>query len=244
MNQRTFILVPGAWTGEWIWAGTEQRLRARGQVVHAMTLPGLESPPLLRYQVSLESHVQYLVDFLDVSNLTDVILVGHSYSGLVVGQAAQRLPERVSHTVFLEAHVPEADRSLLDLADLDEAATQRQIKDNQGRWAPPSKRVLEYETQLREADRQFLLQRFVDHPGKTVTDVPRLRGTLDGLSATYVGRQPPATIRHWLTQPESDRRWHHILLAGGHWPMLSMPDRLTSVLLAAGCKTPARELQT
>lgn len=237
MNQRTFILVPGAWTGEWIWAGIEQRLRARGQVVHAMTLPGLESPPLLRYQVSLETHVQYLVDFLEVSNLTEVILVGHNYSGLVVGQAAQRLPERVCHTVFLEAHVPEAGRSFLELADLDVAAIQRQIHENQGRWPAPSLRVLEYETQLTDADRQFLKQRFVGHPGRTVTDIPRLQGTLNGLSATFVGRQIPAVIRDWQAQPEPHRNWHHIPLAGGHWPMLSMPDQLTSALLTAGCKT-------
>ncbi|TGG93448.1 alpha/beta hydrolase [Natronospirillum operosum] len=244
MNHRTFILVPGAWMGQWIWAGIEQRLRARGQVVHAMTLPGLESPPLLRYQVSLETHVRHVVDFMKVSNLREVVLVGHGYSGLVVGQAAQRLPDRVCHTVFLEAYVPEEGRSLLELADLDVEAVQRQINDNQGLWPVPSERVLAYETQLTTADHRFLKQRLVGHPGRTVTDPVRLQGPLADLSATYVGRQAPAVIRDWLTLPEPERNWHHIPLAGGHWPMLSTPDQLTSALLSVGCKTAVRALQT
>ncbi|TGG90620.1 alpha/beta hydrolase [Natronospirillum operosum] len=244
MNRRTFILVPGAWMDEWIWAGIEQRLRARGQVVHAMTLPGLESPPLLHYQISLENHVQYVADFLTVSNLREVILVGHNYSGLVVGQVAQRLPEQVCHTVFLEAYVPEDGCSLLELAGLDVEAVQRQIDGNQGLWPAPSQDVLAYETRLTEADRAALEQRFVDHPGRTVTDPARLQGSLAGLSATYVGRQAPTVIRDWLAQPESERNWQHILLEGGHWPMLSIPNQLTAALLAADCRSAARALQT
>lgn len=233
MSRNVFVLLPGAWMGAWIWAGIEERLRARGQVAHAMTLPGLESPPLFPFPVSLETHVRYVTDFLTVARLQDVILVGHSYSGLVAGQVSDRLPERVRHTIFLEAFVPEDGRSLLDVTGLDVQAEQALINGNQGLWPAPDLVDLAHEPALSEADRRFLAERLVDQPGRTVTDPVVLRGSLAHLSATYVGHRAPVVIQDWLTRSEPCRYWQYLRLEGGHWPMLVNPDEVTSLLLTA-----------
>ena len=84
------ILVPGAWMGGWIWEPTVQWLRARDIDAETMTLRGLEpgraDADIAR--VSLEDHVQQLVDVIEQTRADKVILVSHSYSGVVVAAAA------------------------------------------------------------------------------------------------------------------------------------------------------------
>jgi len=109
----TYVLVPGAWCNATIWDSVAQRLRANGCHVSALTLTGLE--PSTRAQpseVGLQHHVGDVLRHLTERDLREVILVGHSNSGLVVGQVADRIPERVARTVFVQAFLPVHGRSL------------------------------------------------------------------------------------------------------------------------------------
>lgn len=104
----TFVLVHGAWHGGWCWAETEKELRALGHDTHALTLTGLgERSHLASREVDADLHVQDVVNSLQWRELNEVVLVGHSYGGVVITGVAGQVPERLSALVYLDAMVPE-----------------------------------------------------------------------------------------------------------------------------------------
>ncbi len=93
----TYVLVHGAWHGGWCWKRVAPLLRAAGHEVYAPTLTGLgERAHLLSPEVGLDTHVQDIVNVLTYEDLQDVVLVGHSYGGMVVAGVAERAAERLA----------------------------------------------------------------------------------------------------------------------------------------------------
>lgn len=104
----TFVLVHGAWHGGWCWRDCAAALRARGHEVHAPTLTGLgERSHLARIGVDADLHVADILGVLRWRELSDVILVGHSYGGLVITGVASEAPERLRALVYLDAFAPD-----------------------------------------------------------------------------------------------------------------------------------------
>lgn len=105
----TFLLVHGAWHGGWCWREVAGLLRGRGHEVHTPTLTGLcERRHLIDCVEGPDTHVDDVVNLAVWEDLGAIVLVGHSYGGLVVAGAAGRMPERVRRLVYLDAFVPEA----------------------------------------------------------------------------------------------------------------------------------------
>ena len=103
-----FVLVHGAWHGGWCWTRTVAALRDLGHEAHAPTLSGLgERSHLLNAEIDADTHVTDVVNVLRWRELEDVILVGHSYGGMVVTGIAGQMPERLRALVYLDAFVPE-----------------------------------------------------------------------------------------------------------------------------------------
>ncbi len=120
------VLVHGAWCGSWSWRAAADLLRARGHNVYAPTLTGLaERAHVAPEHVSLSSHIEDIAGLLRYENLTDVLLVGHSYGGMVITGAADREPARVAGMIYIDAFAPENGQSLWDLAGEQSAAAQR-----------------------------------------------------------------------------------------------------------------------
>ena len=104
----TFVLVHGGWHGGWCWQKVIPFLEAAGHEVYAPTLTGLaERASELSPDVGLDTHIQDIVGLLQEKNLHGVILVGHSYGGMVITGVADRLPGRLAHLVYLDALVPQ-----------------------------------------------------------------------------------------------------------------------------------------
>ena len=104
----TFVLVHGAFTGGWHWQRVRQFLTAAGHVVYTPTLTGAgERSHLLSRSLRLETHVQDVTSVLFYEDLRDVILVGHSYGGVVVTAAAEQVSDRLRQIIYLDATVPE-----------------------------------------------------------------------------------------------------------------------------------------
>src|SRR3712207_1296724 len=98
-----YVLVGGAWLGGWCWQRVARRLREEGHDAYPATLTGLgERVHLASPEVVLETHITDVVNLVEFEDLHDVVLVGHSYGGLVVTGAADRLPERISELVYLD----------------------------------------------------------------------------------------------------------------------------------------------
>ena len=114
--QRTFVVVHGAWGGGWAWKRVDSLLTARGHTVYRPTLTGLgERVHLGSPEVGLSTHVRDVVNTLVYEDLRDVVLVGHSYGGMVITGVADQVPDRIRQLVYLDAYVPEHGESLLSI---------------------------------------------------------------------------------------------------------------------------------
>src|SRR3954462_1735928 len=112
----TFVLVHGAWHGGWCWDRVARPLREAGRSVHAPTLTGLSERGYLPSPlVGLETRVEDVVRLIDVLDLTDVVLVGHSYAGQIVTAVADRRPRAVAQRVYLDAFVGSDGEAARDL---------------------------------------------------------------------------------------------------------------------------------
>ena len=104
----TFLLVHGAWHGGWCWQPTRRPLEQLGHDVHTPTLTGLgERSHLAHPEISPDTHVDDILGVIRWRELHDIILVGHSYGGLVITGVASRVPEKIRSLVYLDAFVPE-----------------------------------------------------------------------------------------------------------------------------------------
>lgn len=103
----TIVLVPGAFHGAWYFSPILPQLRAAGHDVHALSLTGLGGPEGRQISViNLDTHIEDVVSYIEAERLDDVILCGHSYAGLVIAGASDRLPGRIATLVFIDALVP------------------------------------------------------------------------------------------------------------------------------------------
>jgi pimeloyl-ACP methyl ester carboxylesterase len=114
----TYILVPGGWHGGWYFQGFAEALRARGHQAYAITLTGLgKRQRRLRAGVDLDTHVDDVVQLLETGNLSEVILLGHSYAGMVLSGVLDLAPDRIAAALYVDAFVPNDGQSCFDLAN-------------------------------------------------------------------------------------------------------------------------------
>lgn len=111
-----FLFVPGAWDGGWDYAKVDSVLRAKGDIVYRPTLTGLgERVHLLNANINLSTYVADITNVIKFENLHNVILVGHSYGGMVISGVAEQVPDRIKQLVYLDAMVPNDGESAKDV---------------------------------------------------------------------------------------------------------------------------------
>ncbi|UED83844.1 alpha/beta fold hydrolase [Streptomyces profundus] len=224
-----FVLVPGAWLGAEVWDDVVAELRAAGQEAHALTLPGLAERSA--EPAGQQAHVRAVVDEIERLDLRNVVLVGHSYSGTPVGQAALRIGDRLARVVFVDANVPADGEPFANPARGFAAAVVDAVVDNDGWWPPPP--AEEFAGQgLTEEEIGRLLAGATPHPGASLTEPAVLEGSLAELPASYVkclldGEQPTPDVVELL----AGESWRLVRMDTGHWPMFSQPRELARVLL-------------
>jgi pimeloyl-ACP methyl ester carboxylesterase len=114
----TFVLVPGGWHGGWYFQFLAEALRARGHRAYPITLTGLgERRHLLGADVNLDTHIHDVIQILQMENLSQVILLGHSYGGMVISGVVDRVPDRVATAIYSDAYVPSDGQSCFELAN-------------------------------------------------------------------------------------------------------------------------------
>jgi pimeloyl-ACP methyl ester carboxylesterase len=227
-----FIMVAGAWLGAWAWDEVAAQLRGAGHDVHPLTLSGLAEKQ--GAAAGLETHVRDIVDEVERLGLRDVVLVGHSYAGIPVGQAAERIGDRLRRVVFVDANVPVDGESFLSGWPSDHV--RQSIAEHDGFWPPLGASDCAGQGLTDEQ-----IARFVDgstpHPGATLTEPAVVTRPLSELPATYVkclldGDEPMPAVAELL---KSDS-WELVELDTGHWPMFSQPQALARLLDAAGSR--------
>jgi pimeloyl-ACP methyl ester carboxylesterase len=228
----TFVLVHGAWHGGWCWDRVAPLLRAAGHDVHTPTLTGLsERAHLLSPQVGLDTHVEDVVRLIDVLELRDVVLVGHSYAGQVVTAVADRRPEAVARRVHLDAFVGSNGESARDLLpDTVEHHWAESAAEQGFGWLVPV-RKLSVLGVTGQADVDWLLPKLTPHPWKTYTDRLRLTGAVNAVPAAFV--ECVSWMRVFAGQADRarERGWPVHELDTGHEAMVTAPKALAEVLL-------------
>jgi pimeloyl-ACP methyl ester carboxylesterase len=165
----TIVLVHGAWAGAWSWKGAAKLLRQRGFDVYAPSMTGIaERSHVAPEHVSLASHVADIAGLMRYEELENVLLVGHSYGGMVITGAADREPGHVAGMIYLDAFVPESGQSLWDLVGPQgEAQHRKMAQDFDGGKSvprPPSP------TALSPVDAERIGRMFTPQPIKTLAD--------------------------------------------------------------------------
>jgi pimeloyl-ACP methyl ester carboxylesterase len=243
----TYVLVHGAWGGAWIWRRVIGPLRIAGHEVHAVTLTGDgERAHLKAPSIDLETHIADVLGLVDAEELRDIVLVGHSYGGMVITGAADRLASRgagalalpatavLRHLVYVDAmvpvpgegwgasHPPEIVESRLAAA-----------RAHGNALPPPDPRDFGIEGE----DRAWLLRRQVAHP----FGMYRVPLHFDGerwasLARTFVDCTSPAypTINAMRERVRAQPGWAIVTIATGHCPMVTTPQALVDVLLGVG----------
>src|SRR5882757_3357550 len=124
-NEQTIVLVHGAWHGGWCYRRVADLLRADGHRVYVPTLTGLgERSHLLTRSINLSTHIADIANLLRWEDLQRIVLVGHSYGGMVVTGVADAMAERVSSLVYLDAFLPTAGKSFHDIIPAEVAEAQ------------------------------------------------------------------------------------------------------------------------
>ncbi|MCS7477165.1 alpha/beta fold hydrolase [Umezawaea endophytica] len=134
----TYVLVHGAWHSGQAWDRVVPLLESAGHRVFAPSLTGYgDRAHLLGPEVGLDTHVDDVVGLITGEDLTDVVLVGHSYAGLVISSTANRIPERIGRLVYLDAMVPEDGETAVDVMPISQVLIDLALKSESGWRVPP-----------------------------------------------------------------------------------------------------------
>ncbi|MDE1149982.1 MAG: alpha/beta hydrolase [Azospirillaceae bacterium] len=235
-GKRPFVLVHGAYHGGWCWSPVAERLRAAGHAVHTPTLIGLGNRAHLGHPgIGLEDHILDVVGLVRRLGLNDLVLVGHSYAGMVIEGACDRLRDAVAHAVFLDGAIPADGESAFPALD---AATleQRFGPYVDGYLVPVPRDVARLGIPAANVELTELVRRqLTPHPMRAWTDRLRLRhGGSSGLTRSYVYctvKGPDQKPNARVAIVRDDPAWGYHELACGHDAMLAAPDLTTALLL-------------
>jgi pimeloyl-ACP methyl ester carboxylesterase len=223
-----FVLVQGAWHGAWCWDHVAARLRAAGHRVQTPTLTGLgERADELTRDVGLRTHVDGVVSAVNAGE--PCVLVGHSYAGLLVREAADRAPGHVRRVVLVDGWAGGNGTSLLGLAPSWFVDGLRAAADRDGDgWAIPAPDpALVGVTDARQAT--WLRERMTAHPLRTFVDATVLTGAVDAIPGTAIACRPGAALPFDAFAGALGYDLED--LQSGHDAMVIAPDELADLLL-------------
>jgi len=228
----TFVLVHGAWSGGWKWRFVAPMLRRAGHEVFTPTLTGLgERGHLASAGIDLDTQVQDVVALVEMEDLRGIVLVGHSYGGMVVTGAAERIQDRVRRLVYLDAFVPEDGKCALEYVVPERAARFREEGERTGFVSPPPPSLWGV---TRPDDVAFARQRELRHPYRCFTQsVRRVNSSAGALPKTFIYCSSPATgtFDQFAAKYRRDPAWRFHELETGHDSMILVPERLAALLL-------------
>lgn len=218
----TFVLVHGAWAGAWAWMRVVDLLTAKGHRASALTLSGLgERSHLADLDITLTTHVNDVVNEVEWKDLDRTVLVGHSYGGLVITAAAERIADRLASIVYVDAFIP-ADNQSFSTFGPDFSLLGKLIP-------PPPTAPGDY---LREADRAWVDRKATPQPRGTFTERVRITGAyLRVPKKTYIratGWKGP--FEDTAAKVKSDPAWSVYEIPCGHDAAIDMPEELAAIL--------------
>ena len=229
-----FVLVHGAWHGGWAWERVSPLLEEAGATVSAPTLTGDRPESEPTRQVGLGTHVEDVLRALDALTGERATLVGHSYAGLVVREAADRRPERVERIVLVDGWAGADGSSMFSLAPHWFAEGTRKAAEEGGDgWLIPAPHPAVFGITEPE-DARWLAARLRPQPLRTFTEPTRLGGAVDEIPGTAICCTPETLPFAGLAEQLG---YQLVSVEGPHDVMLSGPDLLAEQLLEPAGRT-------
>ena len=231
MEKATFVLVHGAWHGGWCWKEVVPLLREAGHAVFAPTLTGLgERVHLLAPEIDLTTHIDDVLGLLEYEDLTNVVLVGHSYGGMVISGVAEQAASRLAQLVYLDAFLPENGMALRDYGPgevLDEM-----VKTQGDGWRLPSFMFAADFGVTDADDAAWVNARLGDQPYKTFTQPLDLAGNSGAdIRRTFILTTQDTFVPH-ADRAKQDGFDYHELFSAGHDSMVTQPAELVELFLS------------
>jgi pimeloyl-ACP methyl ester carboxylesterase len=225
-------LVHGAFQGGWVYARVARLLREAGHEVYTPTLTGLgERSHLAHHAINLDTHIQDIVSVFKHEDITDAILCGHSYGGMVITSVAGEIGERIRTLFNIDAYAPADGQSLLDITGAETALALLDQASHSGGMIPPIPAGI---FNVNEEDAAWVDAMSVAQP--LATFVQSVRSGVESNSVanrTYVFAT--ANGGDWFvstyTRLKEHPQWKMHRIACGHSIMLDRPQELASLLL-------------
>ena len=222
-KQPVLVSVHGAWAGGWQFKKTAVLLEAKGWKVYRPSLSGLgEHYNTASADIGLATHIADIVNFILFEDLHDVILLGHSYGGMVITGVVDRIPDRISRLIYLDAFLPADGESVMTIRKLGALDVAKMEKDGFiiPDWVKPGK----------------LPPKDVPHPMKTFTDPIVLKNPAAAkVPGTYIltvdkGRKPEDDDFYASSERAKARGWPVLIMEADHVPMWRLPEATAALL--------------
>ncbi len=230
----TFVLVHGAFHGGWCWNRVSKLLSAKQHTVVAPTLTGLgERSHLLSPDIDLETHVLDVVNVMKWQELRDVVLVGHSYGGMVISGVAERIEKSIASLVILDGFVPANGQSTNDLGSPQVREMIRKAASDGAISVPPVPAAL---FKVNENDRAWVDAQCTPHPLKSLQQKITLTGARDRIARkAYIraANNDHAGFDAALSEA-CNKGWQTFKIEAGHDAMIDAPAQLADMLERLG----------
>jgi len=228
----TFLICHGAWSAGWAWKKVRPLLRAAGHEIFTPTYTGLgERAHLSSRSISLDTHIADVLGVIECEDLTDIVLVGHSYGGMVATGVADRARNRIAKLVYLDAFVPENGQSLFDLLPAQARAGRRDASVTQGDgWLlPPNPSPPDTSPE----DMAWITPRRRWQPIACFTQPIALKNADTPPPRTYIycaRIAPDDTFGQFARRFRSGAGWQLFEIDASHSPNVTAPEALAGIL--------------
>jgi pimeloyl-ACP methyl ester carboxylesterase len=228
----TFLICHWAWSAGWAWKKVRPLLRAAGHEVFTPTYTGLgERAHLTSRAVTLDTHIADVLGVIECEDLNDIVLVGHSYGGMVATGVADRARDRIAKLVYLDAFVPENGQSLFDLLPAQARSGRQDATATQGDgWLlPPNPSPPDTSPE----DMAWITPRRRWQPIGCFTQPLTLRSAASAPPRTYIyctRIAPDDTFGQFARRFRSDPAWHFFQIDASHSPNVTAPEALVAIL--------------
>jgi len=229
-SSKTFLVCHGAWSAGWAWKKMHPLMQAAGHRLVTPSYTGLgERAHLAHPGLDLESHIEDILNVIRYEDLRDIVLVGHSYGGMVATAVADRARDKVAQLVYVDAFVPADGQSLFDLNESGRAPLQKAAMDGDGWRVPP----MQTPPDTSAADVEWLAARRVHMPIKCFETRLSLQGGALTLPRSYIyaTRVTPAdTFGCFSRMTKNDPAWRYFEIDASHSPNVTAPEALMALL--------------
>jgi len=230
MGAITFLVCHGAWSAGWAWKKMHPLMAARGHRLVTPSYTGLgERAHLANPGIDLETHIQDILNVIEYEDLRNIVLIGHSYGGMVATGVADRARDRITQLIYVDAFVPDDGQSLLDLNEVARPRMLELARAGDGWRVPPNP----IPPDTPPADIEWLTARRVDMPIKCFEMKLALQGGKLTLPRSYVyaTRITPAdTFGPFASRARREQGWSYHEIDASHSPNVTAPQALMALL--------------